>query len=71
MQQKEFHYAISDMNLNIEATSVIPRDYGCTFPEQLCSIVRIILEQNKYVRAISVSAPGAISMQKTIVLVPT
>lgn len=70
VQKEEFHYAISDMNFNIEATSVIPRDSSVTFSTQLCSIIRIILEQNKYVRAISVGVPGAISEAGQVFAIP-
>lgn len=68
--KKDFHYAVSDMNLNIETSSVVPRDFDCSFSEQLCFIVRHILEQNKYVRAISVGVPGAVSDAGQVFAIP-
>ena len=68
--ESEFQYAISDMNLNREISATFPRNPDSTFSEQLCSIIRLMLEQNKYVRAISVGVPGAVSEAGQVFAIP-
>ncbi len=68
--ESNFQYAISDMNLNREASATFPRNPDSTFSEQLCSIIRLMLEQNKYIRAISVGVPGAVSETGQVFAIP-
>lgn len=65
-----FQYAISDMNLNIEASCVIPRDNNRTFSQQLCEIIQQISENNQYVQAVSVGIPGAVSEAGQVFAIP-
>lgn len=65
-----FQYAISDMNLNIEDSCMIPRDTCSTFSQQLCSIIKQILEKNQYVQAVSVGIPGAVSESGQVFAIP-
>ena len=58
------------MNLNREISATFPRNPDSTFSEQLCSIIRLMLEQNKYVRAISVGVPGAVSEAGQVFAIP-
>ena len=70
VNEDTFQCAISDMNLNREASAVFPRSQNSTYAEQLCTIVRLILEQNKYIRAISVGVPGAVSEAGQVFAIP-
>lgn len=70
INEDTFQCAISDMNLNREASAVFPRSQNSTYAEQLCAIVRLILEQNKYIRAISVGVPGAVSEAGQVFAIP-
>ncbi len=70
VQKNEFEYVITDMELNEEHHECIARNDSITYLDQLVGIISHILSCSKYVRAITVGVPGAVSASGEVFAIP-
>lgn len=65
-----FEYIVTDLELNEETSGKEKRDVQISYLEQLCRLIKGILFANKYVKAITVGVPGAVSAAGEVFAIP-
>lgn len=70
VRETYFEYIVTDLELNEETSGKEKRDAQVSYLEQLCRIIRRILAGNKYIKAITVGVPGAVSASGEVFAIP-
>lgn len=70
VKESGYGYRVTDLDLKEEAAGCVPRDESITFLEQLCRIIREALSLHKYIGAIAVGVPGAVSDSGEVFAIP-
>lgn len=70
VRDTDFEYLVTDLELNEETSGREQRDPGLTYLEQLCVILRRIMNDNPYVNAVTVGVPGAVSAEGEVFAIP-
>ena len=63
-------YMVMDLQLHRESSGKAERDPGQTCLDQLCQIIRDVLNSSQYVGAITVGVPGAVSADGEVFAIP-
>ncbi len=69
-EKTDLQYLVTDFELQKEAAGREIRNQEESSLEQLCRMIRQVLSANKYIRAITVGVPGAVSAQGEVFAIP-
>lgn len=69
-ESRGFRYVLTNLELKEEARGEIICDPKKSYKEQLCSFIKKILQENKYIEALVVGVPGAVTSSGEVFDIP-